>query len=117
MATTNENAPITKIFNDSGRRNVVACVDAPTVNPNRMVMVSINGPRAVSANRRVTPDSFNKLPKNSIPNNGRPEGTKNVVSKSPTMGNNIFSVCETTRGVFILITRSFGVVSIFIKGG
>lgn len=51
-----------KIFTDSGRRNVVACVDAPTVNPSWMVMVSISGPRAVSAKRRVTPDSFNRFP-------------------------------------------------------
>ena len=63
-----------------------------TVNPNKMVMVSISGPRAVSAKRRVTPLSFNKLPKKSIPNRGRPDGTRKQVSNKPMIGNITFSV-------------------------
>ena len=67
-------------------------MEAPTVKPNNIVIVSISGPRAVSAKRRVTPLSFNKLPKNNIPNNGKPDGTKKQVSNKPIIGNITFSV-------------------------
>ena len=78
---------------------------------------SISGPRAVSAKRRVTPLSLIKLPKNNIPNNGKPDGTKKAVNNKPTIGKTIFSVCETALGGFIRITRSFFVVSNLINGG
>ena len=92
VAITNDAAPNPNIITDLGVRNVVACVEAPTVRPNNMVTISIKELAAVLAKRRVTPLSFNKLPKNSIPNKGRPEGTKNVVNNIPAIGNNIFSV-------------------------
>ena len=85
--------------------------------PNKIVITSISGPRAVSAKRRVTPLSLIKLPKNNIPNNGKPDGTKKAVNNKPTIGKTIFSVCETALGGFIRITRSFFVVSNLINGG
>ncbi|OAV72094.1 hypothetical protein Barb6_01271 [Bacteroidales bacterium Barb6] len=98
-------------------RNCVACVEAPTVIPSSMVIVSISGPRAVSARRRVTPLSFNRFPKKSIPSRGRPEGTRKQVSSKPTIGKMIFSVEETTLAGFMRMTRSFLVVSRRMKGG
>ena len=106
-----------KICTDWKRRNSVACVEAPTVTPSRMVTMSMIGPRAASAKRRVTPLSFSRLPKKSIPSRGSPEGTRKAVSKRPMMGKTIFSVCDTTRGGFIRITRSFFVVKRRMKGG
>ena len=72
--------------------NSEACVDAPTVIPKRIVIVSINGPFAVSANRRVAPLSLSKLPKKSIPRRGSADGTTKQVSNKPTIGKMIFSV-------------------------
>ena len=92
VAIINESAPIKNILRESIFKNVVACVEIPTVNPRRIVTISINGPLAVSARRRVTPDSFSRLPKKSIPTKGKPEGTKNVVKSIPIIGNKIFSV-------------------------
>ena len=82
-----------------------------------MVMVSISGPLAVFARRRVTPLSFSRLPKNSMPSKGKPEGTRKQVSSKPRMGKITFSVCETTRGGFMRIRRSCLVVSKRITGG
>ena len=56
-----------------------------------MVTMSINFVRAVSAKRSVLPDSFNKLPKNNIPNNGNALGEINVVNNNATTGKIIFS--------------------------
>ena len=92
-------------------------MDAPTVSPNKMVMTSINGPRAVSAKRRVTPLSFNRFPKNNIPKRGRPDGTRKQVNNNPAIGKITFSVWDTTRGGFIRISLSFLVVSSRIIGG
>ena len=92
VAITNDNAPRAKILIESSVRNSDACVEAPTVRPNRIVIVSINGPLAVLAKRRVTPLSFNRLPKNSIPSKGRPEGTRKHVSNKPMIGKITFSV-------------------------
>ena len=117
VAMMNDRAPNRKILMESHVRNSDACVDAPTVRPSRMVMVSISGPRAVSAKRRVTPLSFSRLPKKSIPNKGRPDGTRKQVSNRPMMGNITFSVWETLRGGAIRITRSFFVVSRRMMGG
>ncbi len=117
MAIIKEAAPNAKIPTDFGVKKVVACVEAPTVSPIKIVTMSIIGPLAVSAKRLVTVLSFSKLPKKSIPNNGIPLGTIKVVSIKPTIGNRIFSSLETWRGGFILITLSFFVVSKRITGG
>ena len=50
---------------------------------------------ATSLRRLVTPHSFNRLPKKSIPNSGRPLGTMNAQKRKPTMGKEIFSSLET----------------------
>ena len=84
--------PNPKILMESKVKNSEACVEAPTVSPSKIVIVSINGPLAVFAKRRVTPLSFNKLPKKSMPSNGSPEGTRNVVNSNPTIGKITFSV-------------------------
>ena len=117
VAIKKDAAPRPKIHKESVVRNSEACVEAPTVRPNKMVMVSISGPLAVLAKRRVTPLSFNRLPKNSIPNKGKPEGTRKQVNNKPMMGNITFSVCDTTRGGFIRIRRSCFVVSRRMTGG
>ena len=90
-AMINAMKPKAKIPSVLGVKNSDACVDAPTVIPNRIVTMSHKGPLAVLAKREVTPLSRSKLPKNNIPNNGRPEGTKKQVSSNPIMGNIIFS--------------------------
>ena len=107
----------TKIKMDSLVRNTSACVEAPTVRPNKIVTISIKDVLAVFANLFVTPLSFNRLPKNNIPNSGRAPGEINVVRIKATMGNMIFSVLLTERGGFILITRSLFEVNNRIIGG
>jgi hypothetical protein len=58
--------------------------------PNKIVTISINGRLAVSASRLVTPDSFNKFPKNNIPNSGKAPGAINVVKSNPMREHNSF---------------------------
>lgn len=116
VAIINDRSPNPKIFNELVDRNLSACVDAPTVRPIRMVTTSIRGPRAVSASLLVTPLSFSRLPKNSIPSKGRPDGTINAVVRKPTTGKRIFSLVLTTRGLGIRIRRSLFVVSASIIG-
>ena len=79
VAITNEIAPSTKMPIDLAVRKVVACVEAPTVKPIRIVTMSMSGPFAVSAKRLVTVLSFSRLPKNNIPSSGRPDGTRRQV--------------------------------------
>ena len=98
-------------------RNVVACVEQPTVRPISIVQISIIALLAVLAKRFVTPLSFNRLPKNNIPNKGIPLGTIVQVNNKPIIGNTTFSVLDTWRGGFILINRSFFVVKARIIGG
>ncbi len=95
----------------------MACVEAPTVTPNKMVTISIIEVLAVSANLLVTPLSFSKLPKNNIPKRGIALGEINAVNRNPIIGNRIFSKRGTTRGGFIRITRSLLLVSNRIMGG
>ena len=110
-------APKANIIIESLVINISACVDAPTVTPKRIVTISINFVRAVSASLSVLPDSLSKLPKNNIPNNGNALGDINVVNNNATTGKIIFSFCETALGGFILINRSFFEVNNFIIGG
>ena len=117
VATINDKAPSTKIRIDSPVRKTSACVEAPTVRPRIIVTISIRAFLEVSAKRRVTPLSFRIFPKKSIPNKGNALGEINVVSKRPIIGNSIFSSLVTDRGGFILITRSFLLVSSRIIGG
>ena len=72
---------------------------------------------AVLAKRVVTPLSRKRLPKNSIPSNGIAEGTKKQVRIRPKIGKIIFSVWLTVRAGFILMRRSFLVVSNRMIGG
>ena len=100
-----------------GVRNCDAWVEAPTVIPSKMVTMSVRAFEAVLARRVVTPHSRSRLPKKSMPSRGRPEGTTKQVRSMPTMGNTIFSFCDTARAGFIFIIRSFLVVNRRISGG
>ena len=91
VAMMKEVRPRAKIFTEVRLRNLSAWVEAPTVRPMRVVTTSISGPLAVSASLLVTPLSFRRLPKNSMPRSGRPEGTMKAVSRKPTTGKMIFS--------------------------
>ena len=71
----------------------------------------------VLASRPVTPDSFSRLPKNSMPSSGRPPGASSAVTSSPMIGKTIFSKRDTLRPGFIRISRSSRVVSSFMIGG
>ena len=116
VAMTNESSPRPKIFSERGLRKTSAWVDAPTVSPMRVVITSMSGPLAVLARRLVTPDSFRRLPKKSMPSRGRPLGTMNAVQMNPTTGNMIFSRWLTLRGAGMRIRRSFLLVSSSIMG-
>ena len=98
-------------------RNSLACVEQPTVSPSSITTMSFSAEPAVLARRVVLPDSFSRFPKNSIPSSGSPDGTMNVVSSSPIIGNRIRSVCDTLRGDFMRISRSLLVVMSFIMNG
>ena len=98
-------------------RNSDACVEQPTVKPSNITTMSFKLLPAVLARRVVLPLSFKRFPKNNIPNSGNPDGTMNVVRSKPMIGKRIFSVCDTVRAGFILMTRSFLVVSKRINGG
>ena len=111
VATMKAQAPMAKMKMVFMVRNSEAWVEHPTVKPNSITTISLRALPAVLARRVVLPDSFRRLPKKSIPSRGRPEGTMKVVSRSPMMGKRMRSVCETWRGAFILMTRSFFVVS------
>ncbi len=68
VAITNESAPRANMPTLFTVRKVVACVGkAPTVRPMSIVTMSMSGPLAVLAKRRVTPLSLSRLPKKSIP--------------------------------------------------
>ena len=116
VAMTKEIRPSTKIFMDVAERNLSACVEQPTVSPMRVVITSMSGPLAVSARRLVTPLSFRRLPKKSMPSSGSPEGTMNAVVRKPTIGKMIFSLWLTARGAGIRMRRSFFEVSISMIG-
>ena len=117
VATANEQAPKAKMMSESTVKNTSAWVEAPTVRPNNMVTMSMSGLAAVLARRFVTPLSFNRLPKNSIPKSGSADGLMKVVSNKPTIGKMTFSVLPTIRGSFIFIKRSSLVVSKRMIGG
>ena len=116
VAITNEASPRPKMRTLRPLRKTSAWVEAPTVRPIRVVTISMSGPPAVAARRLVTPLSFKRLPKKSMPSSGRPEGTMKAVQIKPTMGKMIFSRWLTTRGLFILISRSFLVVRSSMMG-
>ena len=107
VAMAKAKAPMMKMNTVFMVRNSDACVEQPTVRPSSMTTMSFSAAPAVLARRVVLPDSFSKLPKNSMPSKGRPEGTMNVVSSSPIMGKRMRSVCDTSRPGFILMVRSF----------
>jgi hypothetical protein len=86
VAMTKESRPRPKIMADFPVRNLSAWVDAPTVTPIRVVTTSMRGPLAVFASRLVTPLSFRRFPKKSIPRSGRPEGTMKAVQRKPMIG-------------------------------
>jgi hypothetical protein len=58
VAIINDTAPSVNMPIDCGVRNVVACVDAPTVSPIKIVTISISCFDAVSASLLVTPLSL-----------------------------------------------------------
>ncbi len=72
---------------------------------------------AVLDRRPVTPDSFSRLPKNSMPSSGRPPGATRQVTIMPAMGNMIFSSLPTFRPGFMRMRRSAFDVSSFMMGG
>ena len=112
----NESRPRPKIMIERPFMNTSAWVYAPTVRPIRVVTTSMSGPRAVSAKRRVTPDSLSRLPKNSMPSRGRPEGTIKAVQIKPMIGKIIFSFWLTARGLAMCMQRSFLLVRSSIIG-
>lgn len=87
-------APRAKILMVFNVRNSEAWVEQPTVRPRRITTISFKLLLAVLASRVVFPLSFRRFPKNSIPNNGKPDGTMKVVRSRPMIGKRIFSVCE-----------------------
>ena len=91
VATMKEKRPNAKILTELPVRNTFACVEHPTVTPMRIVTTSMSGPRAVSASLFVTPLSFRRFPKNSMPRSGIPDGTMKAVRMKPTIGKMIFS--------------------------
>ena len=107
VAMTNDKRPRRKIFTERALRKTSAWVDAPTVSPISVVAMSMMGPRAFSARRRVTVLSLSRLPKKSIPSSGRPLGTMNAVQRKPMIGNMIFSRCDAGRGLGMRMRRSF----------
>ncbi len=117
VAITKEKAPKQKMRMEAGLRKLVAWVEAPTVRPMRIVTMSMSGPEAVLARRLVTPHSFSRLPKKSIPNRGRPEGTRKAVSRMHNSGKSTFSRWLTARGGRMRMRRSLGVVSRRMMGG
>ena len=54
VAMMNDKAPRAKILIESKVRNSDACVEAPTVRPNRIVIVSISGPLAAVSYTHLT---------------------------------------------------------------
>ena len=116
VAIMNDRSPRPKILTELPVRNTSAWVEAPTVTPIRVVTTSMRGPLAVEASLLVTPDSLSRLPKKSIPRRGMPEGTMKAVQMKPTIGKMIFSFWLTMRGLFILMSLSFFVVSRSIIG-
>ena len=119
VAITKDARPRPKMRTERPVRNTSAWVDAPTVRPMSVVTTSISDPPAVAARRFVTPLSFRRFPKNSIPSSGRPLGTMKAVQIKPMMGNTIFSLWLTSRGFFMRIASAvfiklFGVIVINI---
>ena len=98
-------------------RNASALVVAPTLVPSKITTMYISALLAVSCNCLTTPDSLNKLPNISIPTNGAVVGKIITTTIVTTIGNKIFSNCETCLSCSILISRSFLVVNNFIIGG
>ncbi len=117
VAMANDNAPSPKICSDWERKNVSACVLAPTEKPSKIVTMSIIAVRAVLASRSVTILSFSRLPKNSMPNSTIAPGAISVQIKKAATGKIIFSRLETFRGGFMRIKRSSRVVSNRMIGG
>ena len=92
VAIMNAIAPRAKILIVLNVRNSEACVEQPTVRPSNITTISFKAEPAVFARRVVFPLSFSRLPKKSIPNRGKPEGTMKVVSNSPMIGKRMRSV-------------------------
>ena len=67
VAITNESAPSEYADTLYGQEGGGLCREAPTVRPMSIVTMSMSGPLAVLAKRRVTPLSLSRLPKKSIP--------------------------------------------------
>ena len=76
VAIENATAPRKKIPNALGVKNTSAWVLQPTVNPKKIVAVSMMADCAVLARRLTTPHSFKKFPKNSIPSKGSAVGAR-----------------------------------------
>lgn len=98
--------PRKNIPRDLGVRKTSAWVLQPTVNPKKMVAVSMMADCAVLARRLTTPHSLIKLPKNNMPSSGRAVGARKQQSKTPATGNINFSFFETTLGSGIRMSRS-----------
>ena len=78
-------APRAKILMVFNVRNSEAWVEQPTVRPRRITTISFKLLLAVLASRVVFPLSFRRFPKNSIPSNGKPDGTMKVVDKNENL--------------------------------
>jgi hypothetical protein len=85
--------------------------------PINIVQISIIAVFAVFANLSTTPASFSRFPKNRNPSRIAPAGAMIEVMINAAIGNKIFSLRDTTRGVFMRMIRSEGIVRSLITGG
>ena len=118
VAMENATDPRRKIPRDLTVKKTSAWVLAPTVNPRKIVAVSIMEELAVLAKRSTTRDSFMKLPKKKGPSSGMDAGARKQHKMTPTIGKQRSSLRVIGRSVSgILINRSFLVVRSRIIGG
>lgn len=117
VAMLKATAPNAKMPMDFVVRNTSAWVEAPTVNPKKMVAVSIMAVRAVLANRSTTPETLKRLPKKKVPRSGMEAGARKQHRKTPMTGKIKSSFLDTGLGSGMWINRSSFVVRSFMMGG
>ena len=109
--------PKASIERVSTRRNLSPVIVMPTDVPRNIVTTFISSFCAALLKRSQTPHSRRKLPSISIATSAETSGTSNMQNIVTTSANISFSKRETFLRLFILILRSFSVVSQRIIGG
>jgi len=117
VAMLNATAPSKKIPTDFPVKNTSPWVLAPTVNPRKIVAISIMEVRAVWTRRSVTPHSFMKFPKKNVPRRGIEAGARKQQRITAITGKMTSSLFDTSRGSVMWITLSLRVVSSLMIGG